>query len=126
MIEMNSFAGWIGLERELSDLDNVRRDIDLQLDQIDHSKIGVLRDQAAAITKQFETVERDLATDEQELSKLSRQIDSIKKQLAQRRRTAAAARDHQVAQLFADSVTEVLTRAYETIQVAQCANYLTG
>ena len=108
-----------GLERELSDLDSVRRDIDLQLDQIDHSKIGVLRDQAAAITKQFETVERDLATDEQELSKLSRQIDSIKKQLAQRRRIAAAARDHQVAQLFADSVTDVLTRAYETIQVAQ-------
>ena len=108
-----------GLERELSDLDNVKRDIDRQLDQIDHSKIGVLRDQVAAITKQFETVDRNLATDEQELSKLTVQVNSIRKKLDQRKRTAAAARDHQVAQLFADSVTEVLTKAYETIQVAQ-------
>ena len=108
-----------GLERELSDLDNVRRDIDGQLDQIDHAKIGVLRDQIAAITKQIEKIERELATDEQELSKLTAHGKSIKKKLDQRRRTAAAARDHQVAQLFADSITDVLTRAYETIQVAQ-------
>ena len=107
------------LERELSDLDNVQRDIDRRLDQIDHAKIGVLRDQAAAITKQIESVERDVATDDQELAKLGIQIDSIKKKLDQRRRTASAARDHRIAQQFADSITEVLTRAYETIQVAQ-------
>ena len=108
-----------GLERDLSTLDNVKRDIDRDLDQIDHAKIGILRDQAAAVTTQIEKTDRGLAAGEQELPKLEKQIDSIKKKLDQRRRSVAAARDHQVAQLLADFVTEVLTKAYGTIQVAQ-------
>ena len=108
-----------GFARDLSRLDNVKREIDRDLDQIDHAKIGVLRDEAAAITKQIGSTDRDLAAGEQELPKLATQIGSIKKKLDQRRRSVTAARDHQVAQLFADSVTDVLTRAYETIQVAQ-------
>ena len=108
-----------GFERDLSDLDNVRRDIDDRLDQIDHAKIAVLRDQEAAIQRQIGNIERDLATGDQELPQLAERIGSIKRKLDQRRRTVKAARDHQVAQQIADSVTEVLTRAYETIQVAQ-------
>lgn len=108
-----------GFERELSSLDTVSRSIDRDLEQIDHAKIGVLRDHAAAIAKQIENTDRDLAAGEQELPRLAAKIDSIKKKLDQRRRSVAAARDHQVAQWLADSVTDVLTRAYETIQVAQ-------
>ena len=107
------------LERDLSDLDNVKRDIDSQLDQIDHAKIAILRDQEAAIKRQLEGIERDLATGDQELPNLAARIGSIKKKLDQRTRTVKAARDHQVAQQIADSVTGVLTSAYETIQVAQ-------
>lgn len=108
-----------GFERDLSNLDNVKRDIDRDLDQIDHAKIRVLRDEAAAIAKQMENTDRDLTAGERELPSLAAQIDSIKKKLDQRRRSVTAARDHQVAQFLADTVTDVLTRAYETIQVAQ-------
>ena len=106
-------------ERELNELDTVQRDINRQLDQTDHTKIRVLRDEEATITTQKAAIERNLATDTQELMKVEAQINSTRRRLDQGRRKEIAARDDRAAQILADSVTDILTRAYETIQVAQ-------
>ena len=106
-------------EAELSDLENVKREIDRQLDQIDDVKIGVLRDLMATLTSQVERIERVIATEGERLSGLTERITSVEKTLGQRRRTASAAHDHQVAETFADAITRILTRSYETIQVSQ-------
>lgn len=108
-----------GLQEEIEDLDNAERKIKEELEQIGDPKIQVLRDQIAALTKQVATLDQRITTREEESTGMKKRIESIRKTLNQRSKTAAAARDHQVAQVFADAVTEMLRAAYETIQVAQ-------
>ena len=107
------------LDKNLSDLDLEKRDIDEKLDALDEEKIQVIRDEIAALETQVGNLTRNLGISEAEHSPLVTKIDSLEKQIHQRQRSERAAADKQAAEDMATLVVEVLNRAYGTIQAEQ-------
>ena len=107
------------LDKELSNLDLDKRDIDKRLDVLDEEKIQVIRDELAALETQVGNLNRVLGIDEAALPPLRSRIDSLKKQIQQRQRSERAAADQRAAETMAGLVVNVLDQAYATIQADQ-------
>ena len=106
-------------EQELSDLGLDKRDIDDKLDALDEERIQVIRDEIAALETKVGTLSRNLVTNEGQLPPITSRIDSLEKQIHQRQRSERAANDKRAAESMAELVTQILNRAYATIQEKQ-------
>ena len=107
------------LDRNLSDIELEKRDIDRKLDELDEEKIQVIRDEIATLTTQLGNLNRSLAVGEGSRPSLDQRIDSLEKQISRRQRRERAAADKRAAEGLARLVVDVLDRAYGTIRANQ-------
>ena len=106
-------------EFERNDLALEKREIDAKLDEVEESKIQLLRDEIAAFDTQLETSRRNLSRLQPRLESLNDDIMSLGRRISQRQRNERAAADHRMAEQVAHFVVEVLHRAYQTIEREQ-------
>ena len=108
-------------DKELSDLELEKLDIDTKLESLDEDKIQVIRDEINTLETQIDNLNRDLGIHESELPRHTETdpIVSLQKQINQRQRNERAAADKRAAETMAQLVGQVLDRAYATIRAEQ-------
>ncbi len=115
-----SFAADLAASHQrLADLKTEEKDIAQKLSDIDEAKIQTARHEIAAITKQRDNNQYQIATAENRLTTLNTRITSLTKMIIQRQRNELAANDLRRAADLSYLVVETLSQAYDTIRTKQ-------
>ena len=108
-----------GLDQEIGDLEQTRRDIDTQLNAIDDKELETLRGRIEMLARGLSDVERSIVSDQDAKERLDKDSNKLEGDIRAARRQEAQARDLERYEETADVLVQVLRQAYARIQDEQ-------
>ena len=104
------------LDGQLSDLAQVKRDLDAKLDAIDNENVEITRSEIDMLEKASSLIERELASDQASFEDTQKSIHRLEGTIRSKQKLRQQARDLETYQETADAVASILEQAYARIR----------